>query len=170
MKEHLCPLEDWGNGYGLVETTFFGGAGIKIQRLKGYQVKKLLYFNEISSKCDTHDHKQRDIYFLLWWNSVKLNRCSGKQTLNTCRFSVFIANSSKDTVSCLLFFVLLTSFLGLILFLSASKFFLSTFPPDLYLPVRLGTFCDPRTEKRTPGHHILNYLISSLSLRTYFLS
>lgn len=23
MKEHLCPLEDWGNGYGLVATAFF---------------------------------------------------------------------------------------------------------------------------------------------------
>ena len=101
---------------------------IKIQRLKGYRVKKLLYFYQISSKCDTHDHKQRDIYFLLWWNSVKLNRCSGKQTLNTCRFSVFITNSSKDTVSCLHFFVLLTSFLGLI-FSSLPLSF--SFPPFL---------------------------------------
>lgn len=63
---------------------------IKIQRLKGYEVKKHLYFNEISSKCDAHDHKQRDIYFLLWWNSVKLNRCSGKQTLNTHLDSLYL--------------------------------------------------------------------------------
>lgn len=91
VKEHLCPLEDWGNGYGLVAATpFFFFFFIKIQRLKGYQVKKLLYFNEISSKCDAHDHKQRDIYFLLWWNSVKLNRCSGKQTLNTRVDSLYL--------------------------------------------------------------------------------
>lgn len=105
----------------------------------------------------------RDIYFLLWWNSEKLNRCSGKQTLNThVDFSVFIPNSSKDIVFlspflCFTYQLLRPNFIPSV----SLKFFLSIFPPDLDLPVHLGTFCDLRTDKETPGHCILKYLISS---------